>query len=228
MESWKIYKDRFSILVAITALPLVIAFLGGFCLGLLGYSDTVSFKSLSLPLQLFFVGFVVLVILVSIWSFAAVIENIKSREELLPLKESYTKSSHFLLPLIGTSILTGLAVLGGTILFIVPGIIFAFWFSQSQFVVMTENISGKAAMKQSKFYVKGNVAEIFVKGLYIAVITLGIAVAIALVSTPVNAIYQNTFFANILSIVFNLLWTPLVTIYSFLLFGALQKSKIQT
>lgn len=53
------------------------------------------------------------------------------------------------------SLLVGLAVLGGLILVIIPGIIFAVWFCFSMFVFVSEGIKGTSALKRSKQLVQG-------------------------------------------------------------------------
>ena len=64
-------------------------------------------------------------------------------------------------PLLGLIILTGLVVGLGFLLFIIPGLIFAAWFSLSVYAMMDENLGPIAAMKRSKSLVKGHVWEIF-------------------------------------------------------------------
>ena len=59
-------------------------------------------------------------------------------------------------PLIWTTILMYLAIWGGLILFIIPGIYFAIWFGLSQHVVVIEGLSGRAALGRSKKLVHAN------------------------------------------------------------------------
>ena len=63
--------------------------------------------------------------------------------------------------LIGVTVLTTLAIIGGFILLIIPGILFAIWLSQSQFVYVFEGIAGKAALLRSKDYVSGRWWQVF-------------------------------------------------------------------
>ena len=60
------------------------------------------------------------------------------------------------------SILTWLAVIGGLILLIVPGIIFGVWFTFSGYTVMLEDRKGLSALRRSKQLVKGNGWYVFV------------------------------------------------------------------
>jgi hypothetical protein len=88
--------------------------------------------------------------------------------------ESIRRAFSILLPLIWTWILLYLAVLGGTMLFIIPGILCLFWFALATQVVVVEGISGFAALKRSKALMKGNIGTLFVLGLLIGAINLGI------------------------------------------------------
>jgi hypothetical protein len=64
------------------------------------------------------------------------------------------------MPLLGASVLIGLVVFLGFLLLIVPGIIFASWFSLTFFVMFDENLGAIASMKRSKELVSGHILEI--------------------------------------------------------------------
>jgi hypothetical protein len=86
-----------------------------------------------------------------------------------------------LLPLIWTSILMFLAIMGGFILLIIPGILFAFWFSLSTHVVVLERLSGGAALGRSRKLMSGNIGTVFVLGLLMGAIGFGIGMVAGLV-----------------------------------------------
>ncbi|WP_437223407.1 hypothetical protein SH661x_003205 [Planctomicrobium sp. SH661] len=72
-------------------------------------------------------------------------------------------------PLIWTSILMGLAILGGLILLIIPGILFAIWFGLSQNVVVLENLSGSKALSRSKQLVRPYMGTFLMVGIIVAI-----------------------------------------------------------
>ena len=76
-----------------------------------------------------------------------------------------------LLPLLGTWILAGLAIMGGLLLCIVPGVIFSFWWALATQVVVLENLAGQAAMRRSRFLMKDNIGKFFLVGLIVALIS---------------------------------------------------------
>ncbi len=75
------------------------------------------------------------------------------------------------LPLLGTTILYSLAVFGGTLLCIIPGIIFAVLFGLYQYVVVIEDKSGSDALSRSKLLMKPYWGQFLVLGILIAVIS---------------------------------------------------------
>ncbi len=60
-----------------------------------------------------------------------------------------------------------LAVFGGMILLIIPGILFALWFGLSQHVVVLEDLSGTAALGRSKVLVRPNLGTFLVLGIIV-------------------------------------------------------------
>ncbi|MFI5240120.1 MAG: hypothetical protein ACHQUB_00185 [Candidatus Saccharimonadia bacterium] len=94
------------------------------------------------------------------------------------IKEGIKKAPSLLL---GT-ILTFLAIMLGLILLVIPGLIFAAWFSLTSFVIVNENLSATAAMKRSHELVKGHIFEIWG-----SVFAAGILGSNGLLSFPVAA-----------------------------------------
>lgn len=219
-SSWELYKARFWTLLGISLMPFAILFASGFVVGLIN-AQTKEDGPIALVVL---VLIAILGIYVSIWSFAATIRNILS-EQPLSFGDSFKLASHDIWPIFITGILVGLAVLGGTILLIIPGIIFAFWFGLSQYVAIEEKLSGVEAMKKSKFYVTGNIWELFKKGFYFGLITIGIAILFALVLGILGAAVNSEMVAQIGQNVFNIFWSPLATVYSFMMYRYAKASK---
>ena len=69
-----------------------------------------------------------------------------------------------------------IAVMGGMILLVIPGIIAAFWFSLTTQVVVVERVSGVAALKRSRNLMRGNVGTVFVLGIVLGMISIGMQV----------------------------------------------------
>ncbi len=74
---------------------------------------------------------------------------------------AYDLAKPFLLPSFKTAILSGLVVVIGFLLLIVPGIFFSIWFAFSAIMVITSNVSGIDAMKKSRELVRGLEWKVF-------------------------------------------------------------------
>ena len=100
--------------------------------------------------------FVAFLIVVS-WLVAAGLLMTKSviNNQLLSMKAIFIQSKKLILPLFGTNLLTGLIVLVGYLLLIIPGIILTVKYAFTQYIVIDENLSGLAALKRSQELVKG-------------------------------------------------------------------------
>ena len=106
-----------------------------------------------------------------------------------------------LLPLLGTTILMYLAIFGGMLLCIVPGILFAFWFGLSQHVVMIEDTAGVAALKRSMKLVRPNLGTFIVLGLLLFVIFAALGFAGAIVPQPHVRVVAQTLAQAVATIV---------------------------
>jgi hypothetical protein len=87
-------------------------------------------------------------------------------------------------PLLWTNLLMMLAIFGGFILLIVPGILFMLWFGLGQEVVVLEGISGTAALGRSKKLVRNHLGTFLILGLIIFIISIALGRGTALVAQP--------------------------------------------
>jgi hypothetical protein len=219
-ESWTIYKKRFKTLIGINLIPMLSVFLFSLLIGILAVTTKASqanFKGPTLAV-LILIGFIVFLglIYICIWATIAELFAIKDQAEGIGWQEAFKRSKSKIWVFFGTSILNGLAVLGGFILFIIPGIIFGLWFSQSPYIVVEEGLANTAALKRSKYYVKGRVGQIFGKLFYVGIITFGLYIALSIILTIIGSLIglkngQLSWINNI----FSLIWTPLITVYSY-------------
>jgi len=91
--------------------------------------------------------------------------------------ESFQRAFSLTLPLIWTWFLFYLAVMGGTILCVIPGILCMFWFALATQVVVIEGTSGIEALKRSRELMRGNIGTLFALLLLIGAINAGISIA---------------------------------------------------
>lgn len=224
-QAEEIYKTKFKALILISLCSVGVAGITNLIVAegekyIKSSSGTESIVSIVLSVLVF-----LLVAYMSVWAFAATIRNINSPDAGSSAGQSFSESSHDVMPLILTGLLTFLFVFGGMILLVIPGIIFSFWYSQSSYIVLTEGLTAKKAMDRSKFYVQGNIWEIFKKGFYIGLISIILSLAVGFIFNIAGKAISASFMPIIGSLLFQLFWTPLASIYAFLMFQYLRQSK---
>jgi hypothetical protein len=96
-------------------------------------------------------------------------------------------------PLIWTTILMYLAIMGGLFLFIIPGIYFAIWFGLSQHVVVIEGLSGTKALGRSKKLVHKDRGKFLALGLIAGVISFAIAMIAQMIPQPHVVVLASVF-----------------------------------
>lgn len=116
-----------------------------------------------------------------------------------------------LLPLIGTTILMTLAVLGGFLLLIVPGVLFALWFGLAQQVVVLEELSGTRALGRSKRLIRNRMGTFLLVILVMIVITVVSALGSKLIPQP----HLQLIVTTILQDVTNMFWIVVCTVFYF-------------
>jgi hypothetical protein len=116
-----------------------------------------------------------------------------------------------LAPLVGTTVLMMLAIWGGMILCLVPGILFALWFGLSQHVVIIEGLSGPKALGRSKQLVRPNMGTLLVLGLVMGAITFGVGFS----ANFIPHVYLRAITATLLNAVTTMLWTAAGVVFYF-------------
>lgn len=224
-QAKEIYKTKFQSLILISLCSVGFSGISGFALGksMTYFKSTAGANEITGVALAAIVG--IIIACISVWAFAATIRNITSSDPNISAGKSFNEASKDIMPLIFTGLLAFIFIFGGFLLLIVPGIIFAFWYGQSAYVVITEGLSGKKALDQSKLYAKGNIGQIFKKGFYIGIISILIGFAVGIIFGSIDKLLNLTFMTLVGNIIFQLFWTPLASVYAFLLFQYLRQSK---
>lgn len=116
-----------------------------------------------------------------------------------------------LAPLLGTTILMYLAIWGGLLLCVIPGIYFAIWFGLSQHVVVIEGMSGTTAMKRSKKLVHKDRGTFLALGIIMFVITLMLNLSTNYIPQP----HLRVVSATLIQAVTTILWTAAFVVFYF-------------
>ncbi|MCK5122963.1 MAG: hypothetical protein KAQ87_02340 [Candidatus Pacebacteria bacterium] len=223
-EAWELYKSKIKTFLGIVVIPMLLIFFVGiiFVIGLWGsgmmnQSSPESFFDNTVLLSIFLVlGFIffILIIIIQIWSQAALIYAIKENEDI-GIKKAYQKSKSKIKQFFWVSLLSGFIIMGGFIFFAVPGIIFSIWFAFATLIVITEDLKGMDAILKSREYVRNYWWPVFWRLLFINIVMIGIMLIVSIASMLIPLL------ADIVSIIV----TPLITIYIFLVYNNLRKIK---
>lgn len=95
--------------------------------------------------------------------------------------ESFSRALNKFVPLLLTSILMGLAIFGGLLLCVIPGILCAIWFALATQVVVLESKSGTTALGRSKELMKGYAGKWFVLMIVLGMIGGGVGMGAQLI-----------------------------------------------
>ncbi len=144
------YKAHWKLLVGITLIPGVLQAIVSYLAPAEG-----QVAPAFVPGALLLVA-VIITVAVSIISAAALVLAAADPSRYQSPVDAIKAGSRFFLPMLWVMVLTALALMGGFILFIIPGLIFAVWFAFSYFTLILEGKRGAEAMKASKAYVEGH------------------------------------------------------------------------
>lgn len=211
-KAWEIYQKKFWLLIGISAVPAILVLIGAMFFGgaalLAGKTAPHTPSNIDAAGLILAIVFLIILIYIGIWSSTAEMMAIRDHAENLTFQETFARARPFISQFFFTNLLAGLIIMIGFILLIVPGIIFALWFSQSAYIVICEKVYYTEALKKSKSYVSGRLWEVFAKYLLIGAVVYGSVIL--------------TSFIPLLSNVLSFALAPLMLVYSYLLYQHLK------
>lgn len=225
-KSLDIYKQNFGLFIGIMIIPVMILTVISF------FSEKIFNPSFILPklssgenlwqFIFLFLGALAFSFFLMLWNQIALVYAVKDKDEKIGIFEAYRKALNKIFSYLWISLLGGLIIFGGLIFLIIPGIIFAIWFSFGVFILISENLKGIDALLKSKEYVKGKLSDVFWRFLFINLIYLAFFFILSLIFGLLNISPKLDFVKyNIVMLLFNPLWT----IYGFLFYENLKTIK---
>jgi hypothetical protein len=207
-DAWKLYKERWSVLVEIVLLPTLIVILGvvliafdlgslfGAIGGLILFAGWVTFMYSILPV-------------------------IYAVHHGTGVDASYKATIGWFWAYIWVVILQILALLGGFVMLIIPGLWLGTALAFTTYIFVIEGRHGIDALRQSKDYVKGYWWAVLGRILLLALIYI---VAMAIIQIPFGFI-GGKILSGIVSAVVVVFFVPFSAIYSYLIFENLRERK---
>jgi len=140
-DAWKLYGDFFTPMTQLFAIPLVLIGIGDIFRAIGGTPMTIVSALASV------VGEVLLFIMTA--------AAIYAYDKKCDASEAYKNGIRFFWPMVWVSILTMLALLGGFVLAVIPGIWLAIAFTFMNYTLILEGKKGMTALAASHEYVRG-------------------------------------------------------------------------
>lgn len=233
-ESWSVYKKNWKALVpfmVILFVPnLVMSVMGTLFLYLEAFLPG-SFMVNNVIILLIFAAVAVL----SIWTSIALAKSLLAliNNQTLSWKESFSASQNLIWPILLSSILVFFIVLGGALLFVIPGIIFMIWYSFYFFTIAFENQRGFAALKASKALVVGRwwtiAVRLFLPALLFVILS-GIITSIPLSLLGLAHLpkFLESIFSNLTSSLISSITVPLSSLATVILYQSAKQNPVST
>jgi len=137
---------------------LLVGFIIRYFLGFVGLYLNAYTKLSALSVDLAIASIIFALSFLGIWTSFAIIKSTQFIQKNLPLmtfKDSYTKTAHYIIPTFLISLLIAAIIFAGSILFLIPGLIFAIWYYFVNYVIIFEDQKNLGSLKTSKQLVVG-------------------------------------------------------------------------
>jgi hypothetical protein len=217
-DAFAFYKSHAKLLIGITIFPGALQAIVSYLAPIEGQAASGLVSGILLIIAL------VVAVAVSIVSVAALVlataDPMKYRNPI----EALEAGGMFFLPMLWVMVLSVLAYMGGFLLLIIPGIIFAVWFAFSYFTLVLEGKRGTDAMKTSKGYVRGRWWP--VAGRIFAVIVVMLAVSF-IVEVLLGMVMPTKSLHNAVSALISSLYSPFMLVYMYFMYHDLKTTPVE-
>jgi len=219
-ESWAFYHPKIKTILGIIIMPVGFEFLSGILIHFLKISDI----RYSLWFSIIWAFISLISLFLWFWAIPSLLFSIK---EEIGVKEAYQKGLKMLIPYIRVYFLLFAIIIGGLLLFIIPGILFLIWFSLAIFALVFEERKGMNALFRSQHLIAGKFWGVLRRFLGLGLIIL---IGLILVLLPPFLLFKISKptadqIGIILGYFLELLVVPFVLVYGVLIYKNLEKIK---
>ncbi|NTU73445.1 hypothetical protein HGB07_04740 [Candidatus Roizmanbacteria bacterium] len=179
-EVWLLYKAKFLLFIQLGIIFTLLSF------GLDLFKAVILQVLTSFQLILAFITVWIFSIAINVWSMASAIYTATRNTDGVSVLEIIKSSSRYILTSWLVTVASGLIILVGSLLLLIPGLVFANWFTFSNILVFTEDCGVFTSLNRSKDYGKGNRWRIcwLTIEFYLGLIGLVVTVALLLMIIP--------------------------------------------
>lgn len=226
-DTFLFFKNNFKVLLPLALITIGLFLLFGFVLGITTAASSVSFVAVmakkSTPFLIIAIVSIALAVIISLavlifqmLANATIIWGIieADKKEKVTIKKAWRQILSKGRSIVWVNFLVIVTVLGGFLLFIIPGFIFSVWFSLALFVLLVENKKGWEALKKSKALIQGYFWPVVFRmiilslALYLASLSLAFIpffgylanIALGVVTLPFYYIYLYLIYKNLRTI----------------------------
>ena len=224
-QAWSLYKQRLGTFLGVMIIPMLVligvnvVFVGGGLLGSTPLSSKFAAGGIGLLIILAIAFFLIVYIILNLWSQTALLYAIKDSQEGIGVIEAYRRGWYKILSYFWVNIFSKFIMIGGLLLFVIPGIIFNVWFSLAMFVLIAEDLKGMDALLKSREYVRGKWGSVFWRFFFINALIYPLVILMGII------LYFMPYGKDIMYPVIHLIFNPLSTAYGFLVYSHLKALK---
>lgn len=217
-SSWELFRKVWKKLVLVS----LIAILPVLPLSGVSYAILLGGKGKALSV-LIAAPFIIVAVFAFLWSFAVMTQILiaATQDKAVSIMEAHRMIRSRIWPFIGAYFIYLLVVTGGTVLLVIPGIIFAVWYSQTRFIVLDQTVGVKESLSMSRRYVKGHGWSVFFRYFLIMFIGLVLSAILEALFSRFSSAGSLTLSTMLMS-VFDIFWTSFALVYGFELYRQLK------
>ena len=224
-NAWQLYKSRLKISVLLQLVGLIpiiamVVLVGG---GIFASDALESTALLVIAIIILVPLLAVMILLTTSVQIAQIMLFDMPVEELgikSLLKKAYPKFWRFM----GLSILTSLIIMGGFVLFVIPGIILMVYISFGAYFAMLDDKKAMESIRLSREYVRGYWWAVFGRAILLILVIIVFYIIIGILSAILETIGLSIV-SSIISYGLNLILSPLYVALAFVLFKQLKAKK---
>lgn len=125
-------------------------------------------------------------IIIGVWFQAAVILIIDTKGKNIVYKKLFYKASHFIMPLFLVGAIESVIILGSMFVFVLPALLFSFFFAFVSYEVVLNNQKGMAALRRSTLFVQEHFWELLVRVFVLFVIVFFVQTVSANIASTIG------------------------------------------
>jgi hypothetical protein len=236
-EAWSAYKNRFWALQKMSWLPTAVMLVAGIVAAVLalafvlmvgGFGDPARLQGIIanplvfIPAVLIALALMLAFILFNVWCQIALVYMVGKGD--IGVKQALADTRAKVASYLWVAILVSLVVIGGLLLFVIPGLYLAIATVFAVFIILFENERGLDALIKSREYVRGNIWRMVKYSLYLGLIVLPFYIVYIVLYSMVAGT-RLEFVADLISSIATPIFAPLFVLYGYAVYMHIKQQK---